>query len=182
MKKYILFLITILSILLTTACDNTMNTPTRKIEDYLMKYQKLDKEVIMDLESSIDKDENMSKEQKDKYKDIMKKQYQNLSYKIKEEIINKDNATVDVEIEVLDYQSSITKSKKYFSENREEYTKDTNKEIESIKEYIDYKLEELGKVDDKIKYEITYSLSKEDGKWIIDKITDTDIKKIHGLY
>ena len=34
---------------------------------------------------------------------LLKKQYQNLSYKIKEETEDGDNATVEVEIEVYDY-------------------------------------------------------------------------------
>ena len=50
---------------------------------------------------------------KEKYKDLLEKQYQNLSYKIKDEEIEKDTATVVVEIEVLDYKTAINKVKEY---------------------------------------------------------------------
>ena len=49
----------------------------------------------------------MNEEEKKEYKMLLEKQYQNLSYKIKNEEIVGNNATVEVEIEVLDYATSI---------------------------------------------------------------------------
>ena len=38
------------------------------------------------------------------------------------------------------------------------------------------------KVNNKTKYEMTFSLTKTDGIWIMDNLTEIDRKKIHGLY
>ena len=37
-------------------------------------------------------------------------------------------------------------------------------------------------VTDKAKYEITFHLTKEDGEWVIEDLTDVDRQKIHGLF
>ena len=70
-----------------------------------------------------------------------KKQYQNLSYKIKSEEIDGNNATVDVEIEVYDYATSITESRKYYSEHRDEFLDDDNtnntKDIEAYNDSVE---------------------------------------------
>lgn len=200
MKK-ILF-ITILSFLLFTGCENTMiNSPTSKVEEFLNSYQNLDNEVREELENIISKDENMTSEQKQEYQDLLEKQYQNISYKITDEQTNDDTATVDVEIEVYDYQSSITKSKKYYLEHQDEFNEETSSEdenkveetiddikevtedtIDTVKSYIDYKIQELKNVTEKTKYDITFTLTKEDGEWVIDELSDDDLLKLHGLY
>lgn len=207
MKKIIVALF--LGVLLLVGCDNTMNTPTNKVEEFLGKYQKLDKKVLTELDDVLKKEDNMSEEQKKEYKIILEKQYQNLSYKIKNEEIEGDSATVDVEIEVLDYQSSVKKSKEYYEEHKDEFKKDekdTEKDkdndndnnslketaevvkdeakdkIENISSFIDYKIKELKNVNEKTKYDITFNLTKKDGNWIIDDLSEDDIKKLHGLY
>ena len=43
-------------------------------------------------------------------------------------------------------------------------------------------LEELNKVNDKMKYSITFSLRLKNNQWEIEKIHDLDIQKIQGLY
>ena len=47
---------------------------------------------------------------------------------------------------------------------------------------MDYKIEEMIKVNDRITNEIVFVLHKEKGKWILDNISDIDRQKIHGLY
>lgn len=124
MKKVLLVFSLIL--LFMTGCGTDMGTPTAKVEEFLGKYQKMDSEVLTQLDSVISTDEKMSDSQKDEYRGLMEKQYQNLSYKIKNEEIDGDKATVDVEIEVYDYATSITKSKKYYSDHRDEFMDDTD--------------------------------------------------------
>ena len=157
----------------------------------------MDDDVTIQLDEVLDS-EDMSSEQKEKYRSILEKQYQNLSYKIKNEEINGDNATVDVEIKVLDYATTINDAKKYYEEHKEEIDKKYNEEhkdnvvedaVEGVEEaleksaaYIDYKLKELENVTDTISYDITFYLSKENGKWKIQDLSDVDLKKIHGLY
>ena len=99
-KTYILIILSFIFILLI-GCDNTLNSPSIAVKEFLSKYQNLDKSVITALDNSINKLDDLSDKDKSTYKDIIIKQYQNLSYKINNEIINNDNATIDVEIEVL---------------------------------------------------------------------------------
>ena len=186
MKK-ILFCLS-LFLLLAVGCTNTMNTPTKKVEELLGKYQKMDSTVLAQLDSVISEDVNMSDEQKKEYRSLMEKQYQNLSYKVKNEEIKGNTATVDVEIEVFDYATSIADARKYYNEHQDEFKDDDSlsekeEEIDKNSKYIDYKIKQLKNVTDKKKYEITFNLNKDnDGIWELDNISDTDREKIHGLY
>ena len=217
MKK--LFIVLLLSLFIVTGCGNNM-TPTGAVEDYLGKYQSMDSEVLSQLDSVVSNDTTMSDEQKKEYKALMEKQYQYLSYKVTNEEIIGDTATVDVEIEVFDYASSIRKSSQYYQDNRDMFEEvdnsDDNKDnntsheenvntddndsmnnnashegnvntddgniITETKKYIDYKIEQMKMVTDKIKYTITFNLSTEEDKWVVDDISDIDRKKIHGLF
>ena len=81
MKKLALLF---MSIFLLTGCTSLMNTPTDKVEEYLDKYKTVDNEIVDQLEKVVDEVGTMNRDNKDKYKELMKKQYQNLSYKIKD--------------------------------------------------------------------------------------------------
>jgi len=85
--------------LLLVGCELS-NTPTRQVEALMKKYQTLDNSVLTDLDVVIKHDEHLEGEQEEKYRDIMKKHYQNLIYEIKDEVINGDEAVVKVEITV----------------------------------------------------------------------------------
>ena len=172
MKKYIIVLL----LLTTVACNTTINTPTSRVKEYLSKYQNLDEEVLKELDKTIEKDETMTSKQKEQYISIIEKQYQNLAYKIKNETINDNNAFVDVEIEVLNYHSTISSAREYYIEHQEEFENDNNKN------YIDYKIEKLKKVNDKAKYTITFNLKREKNIWYLEELNEDDLKKIHGLY
>ena len=163
MKKIII--LTILLSIFLFGCEKTMQTPTSKVEEFLSGYQRLDKDVLKELENIVEKEDEMTDEEKKEYKSLLEKQYQNLAYKIKKEIIAKDTATVDVEIEVLDYSSAITKSKK-----------------ECEKNIVECKLKELKLVNNKTKHDLTITLYQEDGKWVIENLNEDDVKKLHGLY
>ena len=213
MKK--LFAIVVVAFLILTGCENTMNTPTSKVEEYLGKYQRLDKGILEELDDVLKNETSMSEEQKKEYRTLLEKQYQNLNYKIKNEDIDGDTATVDVEVEVLDYQTTIDKSKEYYAEHKDEFEKDQTKDdnndnektdnkveevaedvkdkaedmkdeveekIDNISSFIDYKIKELKEVSDKTKYDLTFNLTKEDGTWKISELSESDLKKLHGLY
>ena len=201
MKKYFqLGLGLLLAFVFIVGCTNTANTPTERVEEFLGKYQSMDSDVLTQLDQVISDDTTMSDEQKDEYRALMEKQYQNLSYKIEEENIEGDSATVDVEIEVLDYATKINEAKEYYEEHKDEIEKENQEEQsdnnnvvedavegaeEAIKEsaaFIDYKLKELESVTDTTTYTITFYLTKEDGEWKLQDISDQDREKIHGLY
>ena len=192
------------AVLLFTGCNNTLNTPTKKVEEFLGKYQSLDSDVLAQLDTVIMSDTNMSDEQKDSYRAALEKQYQNLSYKIKDEKIDGDTATVDVEIEVLDYATAIAEAKEYYQEHEDEFKEENDNDnsnnnnnnnsvvedaedavedtFEKTKAFIDYKIKQIENVNDKVKYNITFNLEKEDGEWKMKNISDEDRQKLHGLY
>ena len=170
MRKIIILVI---SLILVTGCDDMMNTPTRRVEEYLGKYQILDSSVLTELDDVFD-NSDYSEKYKEEYKELMIKQYQNLSYKIKNEQTNGDTANVIVEIEVFDYNNAIDEANDYIDEHESEFQN---------KEDIDhYKINAIKNVTDKASYTINFSLVKDNKKWILEKINDNDLEKIHGLY
>lgn len=182
MKKFISVMLLILgSILLITGCGNDlMNTPTKKVEALFNNYITLDKKVLDDLDETMLSETIMTNEQKDKYREIIKKQYQNLSYTIKDETIDGDIATVETEIEVYNYKKIIDDTNTYLKENQKEFLKEDN--TVDIEKFNDYKLEELKKVKDKVTYTLNLTLKKVNNNWVLDDLTDTEISKIHGMY
>ena len=164
-KKIILFII---PLLLLVGCE-LGNTPTSTVENLLTKYQKLDS----DIDSGIDSiliEQNMLDEQKERYRALIEKQYKNLSYEIKEELIDGNNATVLVEIEVIDYKKAIND----LVFDNSIYTKET---------YDNEKLNRLENANDKITYTIEFNLSKDnDDKWRLNALNNEEIKKIQGMY
>ena len=180
MKKVLIALIG--AILLVTGCENDlMNTPTKRVETLLNNYVTLDKSVLSDLDETLLSETVMTQEQKDKYKDILKNQYQHLSYEIKEETIDGDNATVEAEIEVYDYKKVIDEAEDYLANNPNEFLME-NSEMTDVSKFNDYKLEQLKNAKDKVTYTLNLTLKKVDDKWQLDDLTDTEISKIHGLY
>ena len=198
MKKKILFLssLVIFSLFIVGCGMKDMDSPTSVVEGFLGKYQSMDSSVLSQLDSIISNDTSMNDAQKKDYKTLMERQYQNLSYKIKDEEIDGDVATVDVEVEVFDYASSINTSREYFKDHQDEFKSDDswngdleneNSEvvggvIDDLAVFIDFKIKELMDVTDKTKYDITFYLSKKDDKWVLDDLNDSDREKIHGLF
>lgn len=200
MKNIVKIIFVGMLLLLVAGCGNNMSTPTNKVEEFLGKYQSMDEDVLVQLDQVIAKDDTMNDDQKDKYKALMEKQYQNLSYKIENEDIEGDSATVDVEIEVLDYATTVSKAQEYYNDHKDEIEEkykekkedndnvvedavdDTLQAAEESAAYINYKLEELETANDTVTYTITFYLTKEDGVWVLQDISDLDRKKLHGLY
>ena len=177
MKK--LLIILLLSFMLFGCENNLMNTPTKRVETMLNNYITLNSDVLDDLDTIVSKDTTMTDKQKEEYKNIMKKLYQNMSYKIKNETIDGDSSIVSVEIEVYNLKKVLDSVNLYLEDHKDEFTKDNeiNKEL-----FNDYKLKELKNAIDKVTYTLDLTLSKVNDKWILDDLTDTEISKIHGMY
>ena len=175
-SKILLFLVTAL---LITGCNDMMNTPTKRVEEYIGKYQILDSTVLTELDEVVD-NSDYNESYKEEYKELMIKQYQNLSYKIKSEQTNGDNANVIVELEVFDYNNALKEANDYIEEHSDEFLDD---EKETRSEKIDhYKINAMKEVTDKASYTINFNLVKDNKKWVLEKISDSDLEKIHGLY
>lgn len=178
--KRILSIIFLVGMFLFTGCDALMNSPTKEVEKFLNMYKTLDNSVTTQLDATLAANTELTTAQKGIYRDLMKKQYQNMAYKIKDETIDGSSAAVEVEVEVYDYASIISTSKTYSTSHQDEFQKE-DKTFDTEK-YNDYELESLGKAKEKVKYTLTLTLTKENRKWVLDDITEIERQKIHGLY
>lgn len=197
MKKIIKYLLCSFVVISLVGCSMG-NTPTKKVENFLDSYRKQDENVITQLKEMIDSDNLMDENQKETYSDIIKKQYSDLTYNIKNETINGDKATVTAEIEVYDFYKANKEAEEYYNNNKKEF--EDNSVVEDVKEkakdvaegakdaitsdskYINYRLGKLKDADDRIKYTVDFTLTKNDGNWKLDDIDDVTRQKIHGLY
>ena len=154
------------------------NTPTKKVEEFLTKYQELSDDVLSDLELSAES-ENLSSSNKVTYMDAMKRNYQNLKYEIADEKVNGDEATVVVKITVFDLHKSMKESNDYLIDNSEEF--ETNGVYDQNK-YRTYEINEMLKTKYTVDYTIDFFLEKEDDEWNIIEPSKTVKEKLHGTY
>lgn len=171
-------LVYILFLFLLVGCNDLSNTPTKKTEEFLKKYQTLDESVINALENVVN-ESDLNDEQKAIYIDIMKKQYQNLSYEVKDETLNGDEAITAVEISVIDFKKVLDEANDYLKNNEEEFY--DNGEY-SIVKFNDYKLNKLKEAKDKVRYTIEIKLTKINDKWTVDNLSNETYDKINGVY
>jgi len=174
MKKIIYSLLIIIVITGCSIGKDMNNTPTKKVEAYLDSYQKLDDNILNDLDDLVENTE-YTVEQKARYKEIFKKHYSNLEYEIKDEKIDGDKAEVEVSVDVTDYSRILSEEV-----NKDEF-KDDNGEYSPSK-YFDYQLDKFEKADEKVKYNIIFKLTKRNNEWVIDDLDEISKKKIHGIY
>ena len=177
MKKILYIAI---SLFLLAGCSNISNTPTRQVENFFNKYQTLDNDVLSDLDKVIDEEPKFNTTNKNEYREIIKKQYKNMLYKIKEETIDGDKAIVTVEITVLDFGKIMREAQDYKNNHIEEF-KDANGNYDENK-YIDYLIPRLKEAKEKVKYTVDINLTKLDKKWKIDGIDSDTEDKILGIY
>ncbi len=170
---------TLLLVFMLTACSMT-NTPKSKVEIYLNQFNSLSENVKKDLETTVTS-ENLSDSNKDIYKKVLERQYENIKYKIKEEEINGDNATVTVQITVYDFYKTNKNAEKYYDEHTDEFMTSNGTTID-IEKYTKYRLDEMLKMNDTVDYDIKFYLNKDDGEWVIQNPDRTTLEKIHGLY
>ena len=164
MKKIILIVI-IFSLSLLTGCS-LGNTPTAQVEELLSKYQMLDNEISINY-ISIATDTNLNQDIIKRYEDVIRDQYRNLSYEIKEEIIDGESAIVTTQIEVMDYKTIINKY------NRNDY---------ELEKYHDLVLNDLEDATEKITYTIEFNLIKgEEDKWQVNNLTTEEEQKLLGI-
>lgn len=177
MKKKILIISLITIMLFITGCSMG-NNPKAKVESILMKYQNNSDTIMSELDSYL-KTLNVNESSYEDYKKIYTKQYTDLTYTIKDELIDGDKASVTVQIEVYDYYKIDNDSVKYINDNPSEFA--TNNVYDTTK-VIAYKIDKLNKAKDRVNYTIIFNLTKVDNEWTIDKLSDEDLEKIHGIY
>lgn len=166
-----------LAIVLLTGCSctaNMGNTPTKKVEEYLNKYQTNDDDVVSDLDEVLTNDMTLTDEERFDYNDFMKTHYRDMQYEIKDETIDGDVATVDAEVTVRSYADAVNEANDYRLNNADVFD-DNNT-------FARYRLDRLKEVTDTETYTITFHLTKENEEWKIDDLSDDDLRKLSGLY
>lgn len=171
MKK--LFCI-VLSVFILTGCGKMNNTPTRKVEALLSKYQSNDSEVMNDLDNVLLMDSNFTDEERNDYKEFMKKHYQDMTYKVKDESIDGDSATVEVEVTVRNYSNVVNEANDYRLNNSSEFDDDNT--------FAKYRLGKLKDVTDTETYTIVFTLTKSNDEWQVNPLSTDDENKLNGLY
>lgn len=180
MKKVLSILIIALMMAGCSLGTDMGNTPTKRVEEYLNNYQTLNSNVLSKLDSIIEEELTFDSNQKSTYRDILKKHFQDLTYKIKEETVNGDKATVEVEIEVNDYTKALKESETYRTEHEEELMGDNG--IFDDNKFNNYKLDLLKNNKERVKYTIYFSLTKNDDNWKLDDLTESEEEKLLGIY
>lgn len=164
MKKFILFGVCILFLLTGCQLDNT---PTSQVEAFLTKYQMLDEDISVDyvsLSNEVVSDVELQR----KYQKLIQKQYKSLSYEVKEEEIDGEEAEVTVEIEVFNYGDVI---QKYNAANYEETT------------YHQKVVQDLERVKEKVTYTIDFEVvQNQNGEWGVTPIDSEESQKLLGIY
>lgn len=167
-----------------TGCSCTANlttdTPTKKVENFLNSYQTLDSDVVTQLDKVVASETTFTESQKADYKEIMKKHYQDLTYEIKDEVIDGDNATVTAEIDVKDYSVVMAETDAYLVDHKEEFNNAEG--VYDVTLFNDYRIKKLKEAKDKVKYTLNLTLTKINDEWKLDSLSDIDESKIHGTY
>ena len=125
MKKIMLFLLT-LTIVVGCACS--MRKASDAVKEYIGKYNNEDEEVLVELEKLLDEND-FSEEEREKYKEVMLKQYKDLSYKIVSESYNGEEATVTTKITVYDLYQVQQEAEEYKNNHQDEFLDENNNMI-----------------------------------------------------
>ena len=165
MKKIFVCLITILFITFTGCSTNINNTPTKKVEEFLNRYQTLDSKVISDLDRVVEEEEKFNTSNREDYKELIKNQYKDI---------------VEVEITVKDYKKVMDEAEVYRNNNMQLFSDELGNYKETM--YIDYVIKQLKEAKDTVKYTLELGVTKKDKKWQVDQISDETEDKILGIY
>jgi len=174
MKK--ILLIILLSFCMVGCSNNNAVDP---VKEYISKFKNHDAAIMSSLDELLEH-ENLTNEQNDIYKIIMKKQYNDLEYKVVNSTYNGDKAIIELEITVYDYQNSKKKASEHLNNHQEEYY-DENGDLYEIK-YKNLQLQYMKSERQRIKYTISFHVKYEKKQWILESPDYTVIQKIQGIY
>lgn len=178
MKK---ILVVLLAVFLFAGCSCSLNDnkPAEAIETFFEKYRAKDDDIITQLKDTID-NEDLTDDAKEKYQELMEKQYDQFAYVIKDVNEENDSATATVELTVLNYRSAVLKAEEELKNNQEKFNDEEGNFSEE--KYMEYKIEKMSEVTETTTHTIDLSLTKENGMWKVNQLSSDDISKLHGLY
>ena len=168
-------------LLLFTGCSLSVDdtTPEEAVDTFFEKYRSKDDNIITQLIDTIASEELLD-EQKEKYQELMEKQYDQFAYVIKNIDETEAKAAATIELTVLNYRSAIIKAEEELKNNPEKFN--DNEGNFSEEKYMDYKIEKMKEVTDTTTHTIELSLTKENDMWKVNELSGNDISKLHGLY
>lgn len=179
MKKVYKVLLVVGICLVLAGCGCMKKTAKGAVQDYLNQYKNLSSNVISSMDDVVN-DENLTDSQKEKYRDILKRQYQDLKYEITSEKYDGDNATVEVKITVYDLYKVQKDANNYLTNSGDEF-KENGAYSNDL--FMNYKLDKMKKVTDTVEYNITFNVTKDDkGNYKVNDLSNSDLEKIHGVY
>ena len=179
MKKVYKVLLVVGICLVLAGCGCMKKTAKGAVQDYLNQYKNLSSNVISSMDDVVN-DENLTDSQKEKQRDILKRQYQDLKYEIVNEKYDGDNATVDVKITVYDLYKVQKDANNYLTNSGDEFKENG---VYSNDLFMNYKLDKMKKVTDTVEYNITFNVTKDDkGNYKVNDLSNSDLEKIHGVY
>jgi len=151
------------------------------VSSYITEYQDLSITVMIPLSFDMEEIDFFSESSETYYELAMKKQYQDITYKITSVSLYSESATAKVEIYTYDFISTKEAAEEYM-ENDGAYLLEG--EEESIQKLLfeNYLYQKMYEEETRIKQEIILNLSKEDGSWKVNSIDEDTLLKIRGLF
>lgn len=152
-------------------------SPVSLTNIYMKKYQKLDKKTVSNIKYAFS--DELTPTQEEKYQNIIKKQYEKITYQITNKQITESDALITVEFSVYDLASTMEKANNYIEVYSDKFQK--NGEFDTYKA-IDYKLKALQEADERVTYSIVFTYYKDKNTWKLIELSDTDLQKLNGTY
>ncbi len=156
------------------------NTPSKAVEEYLDRYIDNSDVVMEELDDYVADRNELDDEQKDTYKEILKKQYSDLKYEITDEKYDGDTATVTVKLTVYDLYKVQKDADKHLADNADEFKNDEG--VYDASKFIKYKLDQMKDTTDTIDYTLEVNVTKVDNAWQVEQLSNEALQKIHGIY
>ena len=178
MKKIRNLVVLVVSLFLLVGCSMGVNNAADAVENYLNNYKSLDNDVVDQIDEIV-KEEDLTEEQQETYKKVLKRQYENMEYEITDETYDGDTAKVTAKVTVYDYYKVQQEIADYLKNNRDEFYKDG---VYDENLYLDYKLEKMNKYDERITHTIDFEVVKDNTMWIVSDLSRNDLDKIHGIF
>lgn len=177
MKK---ILVLIISLLFIGGCAKPL-TAKEVVEEHLEKYRSSSKEVMAALDEYVSSEDDLNDSQKEVYKEVLKKQYKNIKYKVVNETYDNNDALITTEITVFDLYKAQKEADEYLSEHQSEFY--TSDGAYDKSKFLDYKLSLMKDYTYFTDYTIDFHVVKNDkDKWEVLELSNSDLEKLHGIY
>lgn len=177
MKRIKLCLLCLIT-LLVVGCGQKIESPQEQVKSYLESYIKTEDSIMDNIKYPFSTE--ISTNELVKYKDIMARQYTNLTYSIEKTEEDEKFALVTVNISVVDLKEAYNKATAYVAAHNDDfYDEESNIDPYKLNDYV---LETMDSYEEIVNYSIDFNFVKENDEWKLTEIGDDIIKKISGTF